>query len=70
MIKIKNFFKSLDFGLILAFITELFLLILILSNLYLINKAETPFEAKKYIVSTILAIIISAGLEIAKRYKK
>lgn len=70
MAKIKTFFKNLQIGLILAFITELFLLILILSNLYRINEASNSFEVKKYAISTILAIIVSAVLEIAKRFKK
>lgn len=70
MKKIKDFLRKIDISDILGVVTDLYLLILILSNLYLLTQAKSYFVAGKYGLSTILAIIFAILLHFLQESKK
>lgn len=70
MKKITDFLRKIDITYALGVITDLYLLILILSNLYFITEAKTYFAVGKYAVSVVLAITLSVLLHFLQEIKK
>jgi predicted membrane channel-forming protein YqfA (hemolysin III family) len=70
MKKLQNILGYLNVGYVLGVITDLYLLILILSNLYLLTQADRLLSVAKYGVSTTLAIIFAVLLHFLGDFKK
>ncbi len=59
MIKIRNFFRRVNIRSVLGMFIDLYLLCIILSNLYFVTQAGSYFVAGKYALSTILALLVA-----------
>jgi asparagine N-glycosylation enzyme membrane subunit Stt3 len=70
MKKLKNILEGLNVGYVLSAITDLYLLIFILSNLYLLTQADRFLFVVKYATSTTLAIIFAVLLHFLNDFKK
>ena len=69
MKKIIHFLKKINFKQIFASLVDLYLLLFVLSSLYLIIQSDTKIEIIRYVIGVVLGTIIAIAMEINQKRK-